>query len=351
MKSIETTPKKNTRKKKSKRHRRKILVRVFTSLILVTIFAMLCILASLYLQKGRNLDLTYAYVDQIAKDTAGDPAEVMRFTPFAAGLCVTSGDVENAELEIHEGELSALFDVGDRKMLFGKNVFERLYPASVTKILTSIVAIKYGDMDDIVTITEEDLKLESGSQVAGLKVGDRVSMDELFHGLLVYSGNDCAMAIARHVGGSVEKYVEMMNQEALAIGATGTHYVNPHGLHNKNHYTTVYDIYLALNEALKYEYFVDVMQLPNYTMTLSRNNKTINIYLDSTDHYLTGEEPMPNGVIVLGGKTGTTSLAGNCLAILSQNKYGEPYISIVMRALTKENLYYDMNQLLNQINS
>ena len=106
-----------------------------------------------------------------------------------------------------------------------------------------------------------------------------------------------------------------------------------------------------LNEALKYEYFVDTMQLPNYTMTFSRNNKTVNIYLDSTDHYLTGQEPMPNGVTVLGGKTGTTSQAGNCLAILSQNKYGDPYISIITRALTKDNLYYDMNQLLNQINS
>ncbi|HCT91594.1 MAG TPA: D-alanyl-D-alanine carboxypeptidase [Lachnospiraceae bacterium] len=312
---------------------------------------MTCILASLYLQKGRNLDLTYAYTDQINRDTAGDPAEVMRFTPFAAELCVADGNVENTDLTIHEGELSALFDVGDRKVLFGKDIFEKLYPASVTKILTSIVAIKYGNMDDIVTITEEDLNLESGSQVAGLKVGDRVSMDELFHGLLVYSGNDCAMAIARHVGGSIDKYVEMMNQEARAIGATGTHYVNPHGLHDKNHYTTVYDIYLMLNEALKYEYFVDTMQLPNYTMTVSRNNKTVDIYLDSTDHYLTGEEPMPSGVTVLGGKTGTTSLAGNCLAILSQNKYGEPYISIVMRALTKDNLYEDMNQLLNQINS
>ena len=312
MKSIETPHKKNTKKKNRKMHRRKILIRVFASLVLMTIFVMVCILASLYLQKGRNLDLTYAYADQINKDTAGDPAEVMRFTPFAAELCVSDGDTENTELSIHEGEFGALFDVGNRQILFGKG---------------------------------------SGSQVAGLKVGDRISMDELFHGLLVYSGNDCAMAIARHIGGSIDRYVEMMNEEALAIGATGTHYVNPHGLHNKNHYTTVYDIYLMLNEALKYEYFVDTMQLPNYTVTLSRNNKTVNIYLDSTDHYLTGEEPMPSGVIVLGGKTGTTSQAGNCLAILSQNKYGEPYISIVMRAITKDNLYYDMNQLLSQINS
>lgn len=350
MKSINTTPKKTQKKRKSKRQRRRIWVRVFASLILVTIFVMVCILASLYLQKGRNLDLTYAYADQIDKNTVGDPAEVMRFTPFAAGLCVAGGDVENAELTIHDGELGALFDVGDKKVLFGRDMFSKLYPASVTKIMTSIVAIKYGNMDDIVTITKEDLNLESGSQVAGLKVGDRVSMDELFHGLLVYSGNDCAMAIARHVGGSIDRYVEMMNEEALSIGATGTHFVNPHGLHNKDHYTTVYDIYLMLNEALKYEYFVDTMQLPNYTMTLSRDNKTVNIYLDSTDHYLTGEEPMPNGVTVLGGKTGTTSLAGNCLAILSQNKYGEPYISIVMRAVTKDNLYYDMNLLLNQIN-
>ena len=137
----------------------------------------------------------------------------------------------------------------------------------------------------------------------------------------------------RHIGGTVEQFVEMMNNEARSLGATGTHFISPHGLHNENHYTTVYDIYLMLNEALTYPYFVETMQLGNYTISYQRGEETLTTRLDATDHYLTGEETAPNGVTVLGGKTGTTSAAGSCLAISSQNRYGEPYISIVMKAL------------------
>ena len=106
-----------------------------------------------------------------------------------------------------------------------------------------------------------------------------------------------------------------------------------------------------LNEALTYPYFVETMQLGNYTISYQRGEETLTTRLDATDHYLTGEESAPNGVTVLGGKTGTTSAAGSCLAILSQNRYGEPYISIVMKALNKLYLYQDMNTLLAQINS
>ena len=235
--------------------------------------------------------------------------------------------------------------------MFGEQMFEKVYPASITKIMTAILAVKYGNMDDTVTITEEDITLEEGSQMVGFAAGDTVTLDELFHGLLVYSGNDCAMAIARHIGGTVEQFVEMMNNEARSLGATGTHFISPHGLHNENHYTTVYDIYLMLNEALTYPYFVETMQLGNYTISYQRGEETLTTRLDATDHYLTGEESAPNGVTVLGGKTGTTSAAGSCLAILSQNRYGEPYISIVMKALNKLYLYQDMNTLLAQINS
>ena len=106
-----------------------------------------------------------------------------------------------------------------------------------------------------------------------------------------------------------------------------------------------------LNEALNYDYFVDVMQLSVYNLTLTRGSEEVQLHLDSTDHYLTGEESAPPGVTVLGGKTGTTSKAGSCLAILSQNEYGAPYVSIVLNAGTKAQLYEDMNQLLGKINS
>lgn len=338
-------PKMSARRKRKRRNR--IMATSFLSVIIV-----LCIvLAVLVFQNGRNMDLTCAFSDTQPQDTDISFTALLKAEPFAADLCVSDGDVDNSAISLNGSEKGALFNVEKKQVMFGEQMFEKVYPASITKIMTAILAVKYGNMDDTVTITEEDITLEEGSQMVGFAAGDTVTMDELFHGLLVYSGNDCAMAIARHIGGTVEQFVEMMNNEARSLGATGTHFISPHGLHNENHYTTVYDIYLMLNEALTYPYFVETMQLGNYTISYQRGEETLTTRLDATDHYLTGEESAPNGVTVLGGKTGTTSAAGSCLAILSQNRYGEPYISIVMKALNKIYLYQDMNTLLAQINS
>lgn len=338
-------PKMSARRKRKRRNR--IMATSFLSVIIV-----LCIvLAVLVFQNGRNMDLTCAFSDTQPQDTDISSTALLKAEPFAADLCVSDCDVDNSAISLNGSEKGALFNVEKKQVMFGEQMFEKVYPASITKIMTAILAVKYGNMDDTVTITEEDITLEEGSQMVGFAAGDTVTMDELFHGLLVYSGNDCAMAIARHIGGTVEQFVEMMNNEARSLGATGTHFISPHGLHNENHYTTVYDIYLMLNEALTYPYFVETMQLGNYTISYQRGEETLTTRLDATDHYLTGEESAPNGVTVLGGKTGTTSAAGSCLAILSQNRYGEPYISIVMKALNKIYLYQDMNTLLAQINS
>lgn len=335
----------------SARRKRKRRNRIMATCLLSVIIVLCIVLAVLVFQNGRNMDLTCAFSDTQPQDTDISSTALLKAEPFAADLCVSDGDVDNSAISLNGSEKGALFNVEKKQVMFGEQMFEKVYPASITKIMTAILAVKYGNMDDTVTITEEDITLEEGSQMVGFAAGDTVTMDELFHGLLVYSGNDCAMAIARHIGGTVEQFVEMMNNEARSLGATGTHFISPHGLHNENHYTTVYDIYLMLNEALTYPYFVETMQLGNYTISYQRGEETLTTRLDATDHYLTGEESAPNGVTVLGGKTGTTSAAGSCLAILSQNRYGEPYISIVMKALNKIYLYQDMNTLLAQINS
>lgn len=337
--------------KMSARRKRKRRNRIMATCLLSVIIVLCIVLAVLVFQNGRNMDLTCAFSDTQPQDTDISSTALLKAEPFAADLCVSDCDVDNSAISLNGSEKGALFNVEKKQVMFGEQMFEKVYPASITKIMTAILAVKYGNMDDTVTITEEDITLEEGSQMVGFAAGDTVTMDELFHGLLVYSGNDCAMAIARHIGGTVEQFVEMMNNEARSFGATGTHFISPHGLHNENHYTTVYDIYLMLNEALTYPYFVETMQLGNYTISYQRGEETLTTRLDATDHYLTGEESAPNGVTVLGGKTGTTSAAGSCLAILSQNRYGEPYISIVMKALNKIYLYQDMNTLLAQINS
>ena len=280
--------------------------------------------------------------------------ENMRAQPFAQKLCVSSkGSVDrikNASLE--EGQKGLLFNLSNHKVLYANGIYDKIYPASITKIMTAMLALKSGKLDDTVTITQENVTLEAGSQVCGFVAGDQVTLDQLLHCLLVYSGNDAASAIATHVGGSTENFVAMMNEYAAQLGCTGTHFTNPHGLQDENHYTTPYDIYLMLKEALKYPEFTEITQLPSYTVTFQHSDGSEDsVSLTATDHYLTGEANAPKGVTVLGGKTGTTSSAGNCLALLCQNSYGEPYVSTVMGASTKELLYQQMTSLLENINT
>lgn len=280
--------------------------------------------------------------------------ENMRTESFAQKLCVSSkGNVDcikNAQLE--EGQKGLLFSLSNHKVLYANGIYDKVYPASITKIMTAMLALQSGKLNDTVTITQDNVTLEDGSQVCGFVAGDQVTLDQLLHCLLVYSGNDAASAIAEYVGGSTENFVQMMNDYAAKLGCTGTHFSNPHGLQDENHYTTPYDIYLMLNEAFTYPEFTEITELPSYTVTYTGSDGTEkSTTLTATDHYLTGEATAPKDVTILGGKTGTTEIAGNCLAILTQNAYGKTFVSIVMGAATKELLYQEMNSLLQNINS
>lgn len=278
--------------------------------------------------------------------------EAQKADGFAANLCIAKNSVKQDSVSMEPGQTGLLLNLDNKKVLYANGAFQKVYPASITKIMTAMLALKNGNLDETVTITQENVTLEDGSQVCGFRAGDRVTVKQLLYGLLVYSGNDAAAAIADYVGGgSTENFVEMMNRYAAQLGCTGTHFTNPHGLHDENHYTTPYDIYLMLNEALKYPTFTEITQLPSYTLNYTNSDGgAMTTTLEATDHYLTGETAVPKDVTVLGGKTGTTSAAGNCLALLSQNAYGKPFVSIVTGASTKDVLYQEMNTLLQRIN-
>ncbi len=301
---------------------------------------------------SRRMDFSYSYqTDRLLSTDPLEEASSALAPAFAEDLCVGEANTALGDIVLDGEEKGGLFQLDSRAVLFSQGIYDKIYPASITKIMTSLLAIEYGNMDDVVTIQAEDVTLEEGSQMSGMQAGDQVTMDQLFHALMVYSANDAAMAIARHIGGTVDQFVEMMNQEAQNLGMTGTHFVNPHGLHDDNHYTTVYDIYLMLNKAFTEQKFTDTMSLSSYTLTVTAADGSQRTrYLTATDRYLTDEVTAPDNVTVLGGKTGTTSQAGNCLAIVSQNAYGEPFISIVVNAQNKTTLYNDMNILLSQIN-
>ena len=159
---------------------------------------------------------------------------------FAKDLCVSaSGSVPLEGISQDPSQYGGLFDLDGRRVLYGQNIYDKLYPASITKIMTAIIALKYGNLSDVVTVSQEALILEEGSQLCGLRPGDSLTLEHLLYGLLVYSGNDAGAAIAEHVGGTQENFVQMMNEEVSRLGMTNTHFVNPHGLQSTEHYTSI----------------------------------------------------------------------------------------------------------------
>lgn len=271
-------------------------------------------------------------------------------TTFAKDLCVVADDVLSDDVDTSEASAAGLFDITNGEVLYAKNVYEKLYPASLTKVMTALVALKYGNTDDMLTATENVRINEAGAQLCGIKPGDTMTLDQALHILLIYSANDVAVMIAEHIGGSVEQFAAMMNAEAKAIGATNSNFVNPHGLSDDNHYVTAYDIYLIFNEAIKYDLFTEIIHMSSYETTYhDAAGEAKEVSINTTNRYLKGTYDMPENVTVIGGKTGTTNAAGNCLVLLSKDTSGKPYISVIMRASSVDIIYAEMTDLLGEI--
>lgn len=269
---------------------------------------------------------------------------------FAADLCVADSDIAVSSVDMSEAGAAGLFDLNNKEVLYAKNIHERLYPASLTKVMTALVALKYGNPNDIITVTDNVVITESGATLCGLKAGDKLTLEQALHALLMVSANDAGIAIAEHIGGSVEGFAKMMNDEAQAIGATNSHFVNPHGLQDESHYVTAYDMYLIFQEATKQERFNELIHMSAYNTTYSdKNGNSKELKLETTNQYLKGNVDTPDNITVIGGKTGTTSAARSCLILLTKDSSGNPYISVILRSAERQILYEEMTDLLVQI--
>lgn len=273
--------------------------------------------------------------------------------PFASNLCVINGDyTTDTDVAIEESSAAGLFDVNRNKVIFSQNIHERLNPASLTKVMTALVAIKYGNTEDIIICSENVRITESGASLCGLKAGDKLTLNQALHALLIDSANDAAVAIAEHIGGSVEGFADMMNNEAILLGATGSHFVNPHGLTENEHYVTAYDMYLIMNAAMQYELFNEIIHMNDYTTVYyGSNDAEKEMSFRSTNLFFHGDYTAPDKITVIGGKTGTTNAAGNCLILLTKDTGGNPYISVILRASQRTLLYEEMIDLLEEINN
>ena len=265
---------------------------------------------------------------------------------YTDNICVDYGNYKQSDSYIH-AEAGGFFDITDREVLYGKNLYERMNPASLTKVMTALVALKYGNLTDTVVVTENAMVKESGAQTAGFKVGDIMSLEQALNIMMVCSANDAALTVAEHVGGSVDQFVALMNAEALRIGATGTHFTNPHGLTDEDHKTTPYDMYLIFNEALKNETFKAIINQVAYTTQYTDANGNLKDFSsDSTNLFFKGSFEIPSDIVVLGGKTGTTNAAGSCLMIYSKDSDNHYYISVVLNAEDRDTVYKDTVSLM-----
>ncbi len=279
-----------------------------------------------------------------------DNRKTLYYPTFASDLCVADEDINGSGVEITEVASAGLFDLTKKETLYAKNVNMQVQPASLTKVMTALVALKYGSLDQVLVAGSDVYVSESGAQKINLKEGDRLTLDQALRILLIYSANDVANLIASNVGNSIEDFVSLMNKEALSIGATNSHFVNPHGLTADDHYVTAYDMYLIFNAAMEYDVFSEIINTTEYSTTyLDANGASKEITVSSTNAYLKGDKQQPAGVTVIGGKTGTTQAAGHCLILLARDTASNPYIAVIMRDTDSGLLYNDMSLLLNEI--
>lgn len=265
----------------------------------------------------------------------------------AAEVCIPS--MAEADLSQSTEEcVFGLYNITTHEVLQEYRLMEKIYPASTTKLLTTLVALKKCNLSESVTFSYNATHVGVyGASSCGFEEGDTVMLGDLLAAMLIKSGNDAAIAIAEHVSGSVEAFVTLMNEEAKLFGAVDTHFVNPHGLHDTEHYTTAYDIYLILNELVHYNKFLSIISMPSYEVnyTDAQGNARSKTF-ESTNLFFSGQFQAPDEIEIVGGKTGTTNAAGCCLTLYFKDMAGNSYIAEVFQAPTYEVLYGKMVELM-----
>lgn len=234
-----------------------------------------------------------------------------------------------AKTSIHVSANNAvLMEAKTGRVIYEKNPHEKRPIASITKVMTAILAIEYGDLDDEVTVSKE-ATMTIGSSIY-LQEGEKMSLEDLLYGLMLRSGNDAAIAIAEHIAGSVEGFVFLMNQKASYLGMTNTSFANPHGLDEDNHYSTAYDIAILMRHAMENETFQKISEAKSY-QSKNRDYRWFN-----KNKLLTQLYPYSTG-----GKTGFTKKAGRTLVTTAE----KDDVSLIAVTLNAPNDWNDHIQL------
>lgn len=308
---------------------------------------MVCIAAVFVSGCGQEIKIENPYSIYNTKLNTYD-TKMLESSFYATNLCVTDGHnlgLERTDSQVAEG--AGVFNLTTGEVTYSQNIFGKLYPASTTKILTAYIIIRDCNLSDMVTVSEFAVEQPSDSSICNLKKGDVISVKNLLYGLMLASGNDAAIALAEYHSGSCEAFAEEMNKTARELGATNSNFMNPNGLPDDNHYTTVYDMYLIFKEAVKSNDFLSIISNKEMTVNyLNKDGDAVERTWTNTNRYISGKIESPEGFTILGGKTGTTNAAGYCLVLYSMNPDGDKIVSIVFKADGRSNLYHLMSQIL-----
>lgn len=262
-------------------------------------------------------------------------------------LCVAFGTPINEILAAPEdakwpeapeimAEAAILYESSTGTILYEKNAKERMYPASTTKLMTSLLAVEQSPLSDIVEMSHDAISSVGwDSSRIGMITGERITMEDALYAVLLASANEVTYAVAEHVGGSAKNFVKMMNERAKDLGLVNTHFENMHGLHDENHYTCAYDLARIMNKCIEYTTFCRISH--NHYYEVPATNLCESRVIAQT-HQILRKKIAYDGVFA--GKTGHTDEAGQCL-VTACERDGLTLICVVMKEAAQADCYTD----------
>ncbi len=313
---------------------------------IISLFCALCILMGCFLPKvyAAPEDTQPTEVTEETEET--QPENNPQYSDVKTGSNVGL-DATGALCGPYDTDFNAaailLYEMNSGTMVYAKNIDGLRYPASLTKVMTCLLALEMGNLEDSVTVSEGALKgLHPNGSSAKLIAGEIFTLEQLLYCLMIQSANDSAPVIAEHLAGSEEAFVELMNEKAKELGCTGTHFANTHGLHNDNHYTSARDMAKIFTAALEYEKFREIYATTQYELPPTNMNEEVRVL--RTTNYLIGTNVTATyyDKRVIGGKTGFTTPAGRCVMFTAANDELR-YLCVVMGAentVTEETTIY-----------
>ena len=264
-------------------------------------------------------------------------------TDIAGNASVTDAGFVPADAPEITSQAAIVMDLDTGDVLYEKASHQVMYPASITKVLTCLLAIENGNVNDTITVSQSDMdQVEDGSSAIGLQAGEQLTLKDALYGMMLNSGNECALAIADYIAGSTEQFADLMNKTAKNLGCTDSHFCNPNGLHNQDHYTTCYDMALIGKAAYQYPEFKKLISSQSYTIPETNMNVERPLWQENRLIYSGNEEYYYQ--YCTGGKTGYT-LDALATLISFAERDGRRLVTVVMRCDPTTDSYLDTIKL------